>query len=99
MADEVLKLILIALCLIGAASVIFATLELHRMLVAQPGVMRRVGIMRIDWWFRCILGVYKLAFGPIARELSFRQKLVFRTLCAINPILILYVVFAPLDWS
>ncbi|GAB2666714.1 hypothetical protein [Arenimonas aestuarii] len=57
-------------------------LFVHRALVRladdEPGVMRRAGIRDIDWWFRCIRGLFLLAFGDVSQSLPVRTRVLFR---------------------
>ena len=59
------------------------TILAHRELVhlssTSPEILRSAGINKIDWWFRCILGVVRLGFGIPGRVLSSYSRFVFRS--------------------
>lgn len=92
MATEVLKYLLGALCIVGVASTFLANRALHKMQSDSPQVLLEAGITRIDWWFRCIAGVYRLAFGAPRRGLPVKRRLIFSTLCIAYPLGMLLLV-------
>lgn len=81
MTPEFLKYLVGPLCIAGIASTLLANRELHKMQSDSPQLLREVGIERIDWWLRCIAGVYRLAFGDQRRRLSLKRRLIFSVLC------------------
>lgn len=73
------RLSLVILGVIVALSVIASHLSLLRLERDGPETLRRAGIVRIDWWFRCMFGVLLLAFGSHGSGLSVLMRSVFRT--------------------
>lgn len=52
--------------------------ELVRLKTQSPDLLKRVGIIQIDWWFRCIRGMLRLGFGEAGRDLSWFSRLLFK---------------------
>lgn len=92
---EVARYLIGALCIVGICSTVLATLELRRMKLDSPQLLREVGIERVDWWFRCIAGVYRLAFGSPRRSMSTKRRLIFITLCVTYPLCVLLLILFP----
>lgn len=95
MVPEVAKYVIGMLCIVGIVSTLLATRELRRMQLDSPQLLNEVGIERIDWWFRCIAGVYMLAFGSRRRKVSSKRRLIFSTLCITYPLCALLLVLFP----
>lgn len=51
---------------------------LMRLKAQSPGLLARVGIVRVDWWFCCIRGVLRLGFGEAGRDLPWFSRLLFK---------------------
>jgi len=52
--------------------------ELVRLEAEDPLILRTAGIQHIDWWFRCVVGVFKLAFGSVGSSLATRRRRLFQ---------------------
>lgn len=52
--------------------------RLGDLLDKSPGLMERVGIDQVDWWFRCTRGVVLLAFTSAGASLPRSTRIVFR---------------------
>ena len=88
------KLLIGLLASVAVASTLLATFELRRMLKYQTELMKEAGIKRVDWWFRCIAGVYLLAFSSLRNRLSLRQRALFAVLCLVYPLGILVMLIS-----
>lgn len=67
---------------ISAVGLFVSTLAVHvivgKRLATHTSLMRRVGIVRTDWWFAFHRGLWRLAFGNIGAELPNRDRLWLR---------------------
>lgn len=52
--------------------------ELSKIQKENPKILNDVGIEYIDWWFKCIAGVYRLAFLPHGHQLPSYPRYLFR---------------------
>jgi hypothetical protein len=86
-----------ALCVGAVLLTILATIELRRMQTDSVQVLRGVGITRVDWWLRCIAGVYRLAFGQSRQCISTKRRMIFGALCVAYPLCALLLVLPQWD--
>lgn len=66
-----------AFAVLGVLSILAAHRELSKMKANSPDVLARVGIVQIDWWWKCIRGVYRLGFSSAGDGLPMRTKMTF----------------------
>lgn len=52
--------------------------ELLRLQSRSPALLRKAGIVHIDWWLACTLGVLRLGFTKTGRDLPWFSRLIFR---------------------
>ncbi|WP_157062486.1 hypothetical protein [Pseudoxanthomonas dokdonensis] len=52
--------------------------ELLKLYAQRQDLLRSVGIIRVDWWFRCIWGAMQLGFGQAGKSLPWFSRLVFK---------------------
>jgi len=76
-------------------------LSVHRALVrlqgVQPALLRAVGIVRIDWWPRCVLGIGRLGFTAAGRALPTRLRVQLQAVAVTYVVLIALIVRALVD--
>lgn len=69
------------LLLLGSLAIINGLLahrELLRLRAQSPDLLRKAGIVNIDWWFACIRGALRLGFTEMGRDLPWFSRLLFR---------------------
>lgn len=70
--------LLALLSVLATVNVLCAHRALLRLQASQPGLLAAVGIRRIDWWPRCILGIVRLGFSRAGLHLPLRTRLHFQ---------------------
>jgi len=70
--------LLALLSVLATVNVLFAHRALLRLSGTQPELLQAVGIRRIDWWPRCVLGVFRLAFTGAGRTLPLATRVHFQ---------------------
>ncbi|GGD55856.1 hypothetical protein [Pseudoxanthomonas indica] len=74
-----LKQALLAVLLIaGIVSVLLAQRELGHLQRDRPDVLDRAGIVKIDWWWKCLAGMGRLGFTAAGESLSVYSRSVFK---------------------
>ncbi|MET3928387.1 hypothetical protein L3D22_02135 [Lysobacter soli] len=68
------------LATLGIVSTLLAHRELVHLQLKKPEILSSAGIVEIDWWFGCIIGVIRLGFGAPSSLLSTYSRCVFRSL-------------------
>ena len=69
---------LVIVLMVASMISIFATGRmLSRLERTRPELLRQVGITKVDWWIDCVVGVFRLAFGPVGALLSTKERLTF----------------------
>lgn len=72
-----MKTVITIVAVFSIVSVWQANCALLKLQREQPGVLAGVGVVRVDWWFRCVIGVFKLAFSPAKTQIPRRMRVVF----------------------
>lgn len=70
--------LLALLSVLATVNVLFAHRALLRLASAQPDLLHAVGIRRIDWWPRCVRGIFRLAFTGAGRSLPLAARAQFQ---------------------
>jgi len=66
------------LSVLTIVNVLIAHRTMLRLQRQSPDVMQRAGILRVDWWWRCLLGMFRLAFLDAGKSLDNSGRWVFR---------------------
>jgi len=72
------KGLLALLSVLATVNVMFAHRALLRLAQAEPQRLAAVGIRRIDWWPRCVLGVGRLGFTGVGHGLPLATRVHFQ---------------------
>ncbi|HEY0334139.1 MAG TPA: hypothetical protein VGC74_10570 [Stenotrophomonas sp.] len=91
------RALLALLSLLALVNVMFAHRALLRLAAAQPALLRAVGIIRIDWWLRCVLGVARLGFTRAGHALPLATRLQFQAVALTYVVLIALMLRAIFD--
>ncbi len=70
--------VIAALSVVGVANVILAHRELLKLERYSPGTLREVGIAKIDWWWECLRGMYRLGSLSAGKDLSAYTRWIFK---------------------
>jgi hypothetical protein len=73
------RAVLVFVGFIVAASVLGTHLKLLKIERDSPETLRNAGILKIDWWFRCMFGVFLLAFRDVGAALPRETRIVLQT--------------------
>lgn len=77
MAKFLIHYVIPILSVIGVAGVLLARHELSKLKKGNPEVLARAGIVEIDWWWRCIRGMFRLGFLQVGAGLRRRTRVIF----------------------
>ncbi|MDG2523772.1 hypothetical protein P6166_00150 [Stenotrophomonas sp. HITSZ_GD] len=80
--------LLALLSVLATVNVMFAHRALLRLAQTQPQLLAAVGIRRIDWWPRCVLGVGRLGFTAAGRGLPLRPRVQFQAVAVTYVVLL-----------
>jgi len=86
------RALLALLSVLATINVLFAHRALLRLSATRPALLAAVGIRRIDWWPRCILGVTRLGFTSAGRDLPLMTRLHFQGVALTYVVLITLLV-------
>jgi len=89
--------LLALLSVLATVNVLFAHRALLRLSSTQPGLLQTVGIRRIDWWPRCVRGVFRLAFGGAGRSLRLATRVQFQGVAVTYVVLLALLAYAALE--
>lgn len=89
--------LLALLSVLATVNVLMAHRALLRLQASRPALLAAVGIRRIDWWPRCVLGVCRLGFTSAGRELPMRVRVQFQAVAVTYVVLIGLIVRALFD--
>lgn len=89
--------LLALLSVLATVNVMFAHRALLRLAQTQPRLLAAVGIRRIDWWPRCVLGVGRLGFTAAGRGLPLRARVHFQAVAVTYAVLLALFAKAAVD--
>lgn len=72
------QIVLSILMVAGIVAVPLAQRELLRLERDHPDVLNGAGIAKIDWWWSCLRGIFRLGYLPAGRSLSAYTRATFR---------------------
>lgn len=87
--NTMVKFFFIVAFIACAAGVLITHSRLIAMERSTPELLARVGIRRIDWWWGCVRGIYRLAFSPAGNEVPQRTRLAFIFALTMYPLVII----------
>ncbi|HYG08198.1 MAG TPA: hypothetical protein VD865_17550 [Stenotrophomonas sp.] len=89
--------LLALLSVLATVNVLYAHRALLRLAQSRPQLLQAVGIRRIDWWPRCVLGVARLGFSGAGSALSLRTRLHFQGVTVTYVVLLALIARAAVD--
>lgn len=89
--------LLALLSVLATVNVLSVHRALLRLQAARPGLLAAVGIVRIDWWPRCVLGICRLGFTAAGHELPIRLRVQFQAVALTYVVLIALILRALFD--
>lgn len=89
---SILDAVGIFLVLSAFVTVIYVDRRLRRLRTEDPQLLADAGIERIDWWWKCIVGIFKLGFLPVGARLPRLDRAAFRAVGVIYSATLLLVV-------
>ncbi|WAC61939.1 hypothetical protein OVA13_11040 [Pseudoxanthomonas sp. SL93] len=72
-----MKALVVVLAVASMISILLTSKLLHKLDCTRPEVLRTAGITKVDWWIDCVVGVFRLAFGPAGTLLDTRERWTF----------------------
>ena len=82
---KIVLLIALISCVVGVLVTHLRLIGIER---ATPELLLSVGIRRIDWWWGCVRGIYRLAFLAVGSELPRSTRVAFKFALATYPLVI-----------
>lgn len=73
-----LQIFFVLVLLVCAVSVFITHVRLIQIQKTYPEILVRAGIKRIDWWWSCLRGIYRLGFTPLGADLPIHTRTAFR---------------------
>lgn len=90
-----MRIVLAILVIAGIAATLLTQRELLRLQREKPELLGSVGIIKIDWWWACLRGVFRLGFCSAGALLPASSRWAFRlvmfTYAWLTPVSILIV--------
>lgn len=86
-----LLLLVIPFFLIGVVVIGLGRQEIIRLEREEPDLMRAVGIDRIDWWFGCLRGIFRLGFLSAGKVLPGGSRIKLQLVIALYVVAITHV--------
>ncbi|MBN6112940.1 hypothetical protein [Xanthomonas bonasiae] len=73
-------------------NVILAHRALNKIMESNPALLKSVGIVKIDWWIGCVVGIIRLGFLKEGRGLPASTRFIFQAVGGTYFILIIMAV-------
>lgn len=78
MSSSIAQYLIAIFSVAGVFFVLLAHRELRNLKSNYPELLLKAGIVRIDWWWKCLRGMYRLGFHSIGGELSTYTRTMFK---------------------
>lgn len=73
--------------------ILYANRRLKELKEREPSLLDGVGIKRIDWWGRCIIGIFRLGYVSSDTRLKPSDRVLFKGVILIYLIIIAGVIY------
>lgn len=73
-----MRIVLVILVIVGIAGTLLTQRELLRLQREKPELLGSVGIIKIDWWWGCLRGIFRLGFSSAGESLPASSRWAFR---------------------
>lgn len=89
--NDAMKIIITSILVVCGIGVVISHVRLIQLEKNNPELLRAAGIKKIDWWWSCLRGIYRLGFTALGNTLPIRTRIALRLALATYAVVVVGV--------